>query len=353
MAPTLWNLVSPAVRWGLRAPLRAGLRASGQPFAQNPIALKPYVGSRRYGWTHYGVMLPDLPAPHRYFSLMVMAGVPGMAAFDIDSNGIDDPRNTAAVSVSTAADTAYYYQCTSMVHGARLDPAGLSLTFGGDTVVEGKFPSFTVRIDNKNLQAEIHIDCGDLATWFIKSWFYDHLSFVGRYRGWVCAGGVRTEIGGVGNLEYARCVGVYSFRRKPLPAHWSVPINFFTYHVVDIAEIGQVLFSGLKLEGSTIANILHVRTLSGVGNWSTIDDAFFEVLDMSSAPELAPDGKQMRLPIRVKFGVRGRLEIVAHYDCPPRFGVGNGYISGYRATVSIDRRVLETRGYSEYVNMNG
>lgn len=49
-----------------------------------PGLLVPHVGGHRYGWTHYGVTIPNLPEPHRYFSIMVIAGLPGGAGFDND-----------------------------------------------------------------------------------------------------------------------------------------------------------------------------------------------------------------------------------------------------------------------------
>ena len=33
--------------------------------------LLPYTHSKRTGWTHFGVMIPDLPAPHHFYTVIV------------------------------------------------------------------------------------------------------------------------------------------------------------------------------------------------------------------------------------------------------------------------------------------
>ncbi len=52
-----------------------GDAATGRPFTE-PRILRRNLDSRRFGWTHYGVMIPDLPEPHRYLSLMRSSAPP-------------------------------------------------------------------------------------------------------------------------------------------------------------------------------------------------------------------------------------------------------------------------------------
>ena len=76
--------------------------SQGEAFSR-PAMMIPHVDSRRYGWTHYGVMIPDLPAPHRFFSIMSIVGTPGALAFDTDHALKDAPRRNATVVSGTAA----------------------------------------------------------------------------------------------------------------------------------------------------------------------------------------------------------------------------------------------------------
>lgn len=353
LASALWSLAAGPVSAAFTIPMKAGLRASEVPFAQNAIELRPYVGARRYGWTHYGVMISDLPEPHRHFSVMVMAGTPGFAAFDVETQSVDRPRDAAAVSVSTAADGAYQYGVRSVVRDCHLADDGSLLEFGRDLQITGTYPRFTVEVNTPGLQAELAFECGSKATWFIKSAIYDHLSFIGRYHGTISSAAGSQDVAGVGNIEYARCVGPYSLRRSPraLPASLQIPLDFFTYHVVNVPD-GQILFARLNIARRPAAGIFAFRTFDGDRNWSTIDDTYFEVDEYFDEPQAAPDGSRMRLPAIARFGVRDRIDIHAQYDSPQRYGVGKGYITGYRATVSTPEARVETRGYSEYVNVS-
>src|SRR5260370_38712373 len=65
----LWRAVAPALFRTVPLMSRPAIRATHRPFSQ-PSIFKPHVGGHRYGWTHYGVMIPDLHEPHRYFSTM-------------------------------------------------------------------------------------------------------------------------------------------------------------------------------------------------------------------------------------------------------------------------------------------
>ncbi len=65
-------------------------------------ALKPYHQAKHVGWTHYGVMIPELPAPHQFFSIMSVIRTPGALAFDTDHVFKDSPRNNATAVMGTA-----------------------------------------------------------------------------------------------------------------------------------------------------------------------------------------------------------------------------------------------------------
>src|ERR1700761_8466542 len=109
----IWRAAKPAMTVTLPLLSRAAIRATAKPFT-SPGLMRPHAGGHRYGWTHYGVMIPDLPEPHRYFSIMVIAGQSGLAAFDVDEAVPTSPRDTVSISVSTAASGAAFYRSYSM-----------------------------------------------------------------------------------------------------------------------------------------------------------------------------------------------------------------------------------------------
>lgn len=332
-----------------------GATASVQPF-DAAFELRPYVGGRRYGWTHYGVMIADLPEPHRYLSVMVMAGLPGFRAFDVDDAVATSPRDTATVAISTAAKAAEHYHVVSMSKDCSLSSDGEDLRFGTELHVSGRYPYVSVDIQTDGLAAHLDFTMAPRATWFVKGLPYDHLSLLGDYTGSVEAGTDRLEVAGLGNIEYARCMGPYSVVDRPLAWNRKIPTDFFTYHVVNIAADTQLLFCRVGMFRQRLGDIVQFRTRTGSGDWRVDDVAspattFFEVLEYANASPTDGCRHTMRLPHRIRFGVRDRVTVTGTYDCPPRYGVGHGYISGYRAEIELSGDVMASRGYSEYVDV--
>ena len=75
--------LSYAVIDGLLPLVDRRLAASRRPF-DLPQILKPHARSRVWATTHYGVFVPDLPAPHRYLNTMTLLGASGTELFDLD-----------------------------------------------------------------------------------------------------------------------------------------------------------------------------------------------------------------------------------------------------------------------------
>jgi len=97
-----WNgavlpaLAQRAIGWA--NPVPAG---PGDPF--DPATPIKTPSGIRSSWVHYGVMIPDLPEPHRTFGIMAIVGTPGLAIFSNDQAIRTTPRDTAYVVSATAA----------------------------------------------------------------------------------------------------------------------------------------------------------------------------------------------------------------------------------------------------------
>ncbi|WP_280346286.1 DUF6670 family protein [Nocardia neocaledoniensis] len=330
-----------------------GAKLSTRAF-DSSYPLLPMPGHRFYGWTHYGVMIPKLAAPHQYLSVMVMAGMPGQRAFDVDDVVTTTPRDTATVSISTA--DAAYYGIVSLRDDCVFGPIGEGLHFGAELTISGRYPEFVVDIGIPGLTARLQFALAERATWFVQGQPYDHLSLLGQYTGWIQTPDARVEVSGVGNIEYARCVGPYALRDRLLPWRYKAPVDFFTYHVVELSTDAQLLFCRVGMLGDRVGDVVQFRTLSGDGDWRVneiaTDRTFYEVLEYQDAPSTDSAGNhEMLLPHRFRFGVRDRVEVVGTYDTPACFGVGRGYIAGYQADIEIDGRSINTRGYAEYVDV--
>lgn len=330
-----------------------GAELSARAF-DSSYSLAPLPAHRFYGWTHYGVMIPNVAAPHQYLSVMVMAGMPGQRAFDVDDVVATTPRDTATVSISTAVAT--YYGAVSMRDECVFTPNGEALHFGAELTIVGRYPEVVAHIHIPGLTARLQFTLAEHATWFVYGRPYHHLSLLGQYAGWIETSDGRIDVSGVGNVEYARCVGPYALRDRLLPWRFKAPVDFFTYHVIELSPEAQLLFCRVGMLGYRVGDLVQLRTLSGDGDWrvneTATDRTFYEVLEYQDTAATDRAGHHpMVLPRRFRLGVRDRVEVVGTCDTPSRFGVGRGYISGYKADIEIDGRRLNTRGYGEYVDV--
>lgn len=344
----LWRTVEPAIFRAMPWLSGPAIRATGQPFTR-PDMLKPHVGGQRYGWTHYGVMIPDLPEPHRYFSTMVIAGLPGATAFDNDHAVTTSPRDTVTVSVSTAAPGAAFYQAYSMAEQCRLAPDGSLLDFGGDVVIEGTYPDFRVTVRTEGFTADLRLHATGQVAWFARVPAYDHLSLFVEYQGWVATGDERTEVSGVGTFEYAACLGLHGLLDRPFGAAAKAPIDFFSYHVVSIDDRTHLLLADVHASGKPLVTMAYHRS-NGGPTWVSHRDVRFEVTEYAAETTTDLYGNEMRLPVQFTWTAGKDLVVHGTVDSPPRFGVGRGYILGYRCQGKFQGREFDSRGYMEYID---
>lgn len=326
----------------------AAVRRTGEVF-DRPRMLAPHVGGRRYGWTHYGVMIPDLPEPHRYFSIMVIAGLPGATAFDNDDAVVISPRDTVTVSASTAAEGASYYGAHSMTRDCDLRADGSLLDFGGGVVISGRYPEFRVHVRAGDFTADLRLRCTGEVAWFARSVAYDHLSLFVAYDGWVAVADQRTTVSGLGTFEYAACLGLHGLVDRELSPSTKAPIDFFSYHVISVDETSQLLLADVHICGAPLATMAYFRSLVD-DTWVTHTGVRFEVTEYADEPVTDASGRLMRLPTRFTWTAGDVLTVHGSVDSPPRFGVGRGYIIGYSCEGEYRGRQFQTRGYMEYID---
>lgn len=281
---------------------------------------------------------------------MVIAGLPGATALDNDHAVTTSPRDTVTVSVSTAAPEAAFYRAYSMTEQCRLRPDGQLLDFNSDVVIEGSYPEFQVRVRNGSLTADLWLHATGQVAWFARiPVAYDHLSLCVEYDGRVAVDGERTEVSGVGTFEYAACVGLHGLIDRPLDAAAKAPIDFFTYQVIGIDERSHLLLADVHVTGEPMLTAAYHRTV-GQPTWVTHTDVRFEVTEYAAETTTDPYGNTMRLPVRFTWTAGADLLVHGIVDSPPRFGVGRGYILGYRCHGNFQGREFDSRGYMEYID---
>lgn len=326
----------------------------GQPF-QADYPMVPYARSKRFGWTHYGVMIPDLPAPHRFFSIMSIIGTPGALAFDTDHALVDTPRRNATAVSGTAATHPAHFAGYSIERDCEFADDGKLIRFGSELEIQGTYPEFTVLATFAGLRLSIDLHATDKVTWFLKTPVYDHLSLLCEYDGTLEYAGERTIVAGMCTYEYAACPSPYLLRDRPLAKGAKLPIDFFTYQIINLAEDGvQLLLTQVRVAGTLAVNKVYVRGLDAFTRTWKDAEVGFDVVQYRDPPERTPDGRRMELPERFAWTVReaGRevLRIEAVADTPSTYGLGSGYVGGYRYEGAFRGRPIGGRGYIEYID---
>lgn len=323
----------------------------GQPF-RTPDMMVPHTGSRFYGWTHYGVMIPDLPAPHRFFSIMSIVGTPGALAFDTDHALADQPRRNATVVSGTAATHPQHFGGYSIPRDCEMAADGSRVRFGQEVDIRGSYPDFNVRAHYGDFELEIDLQCSDKVSWFMKSPIYDHLSLLAQYKGVARLGGERQDIAGLCTFEYAACVSPHLLYGRPLPRGFKLPLDFFTYHIINLDERTQLLLTYTTVWGRPAITAAYLRSLNDYS--LTFHDISFEVLKEQTEDVVAPDGKTMRVPEVFRWIVKDKgkllLELTGTVDTPLTYGLGSGYVGGYHYEGRFQGRPIAGPGYIEYID---
>ncbi|GED99213.1 DUF6670 family protein [Gordonia crocea] len=349
------HLVSSGLRVGLGSLIRTVDRAQasdGQPFTDADL-LVPHTDSRRFGWTHYGIMIPDLPEPHRFFSVMSLVGATGSVAFDNDAALVAPPRRNAAVVAGTAASYPDHFGNYAIGETFTSNPDGSLVRFGDDLTIAGGYPEYTVPGRLGGVDVDLQLTCHDKVNWFFRTPVYRHLSLLTDYRGTFTHEGVATPAEGICAFEYGACPSPYVARKTPLPPSVKAPLDYFVYHIVNLDENNQILLSQYGIGGQPLMStaLYCSRTVYG----TRFDDVSFEVTSLRDEPAPTPYGIDMAVPATTRFVVRDRggdvwLDLRAEMDTPFTYGLGTGFVSGFRHTSTWRGREIAGRGYVEYID---
>lgn len=336
---------------GLMGVLDSAETWSRQPLTE-PSTMVPHVDSRRYGWTHYGVMIPDLPEPHRFFSAMSLIGATGSLAFDNDFALADRPRRNASVVVGTAASHPAQFGNYSIGRDFACAPDGSHIRFGEELTITGRYPEYRLTGRFGGVDADLRLTNTDKVTWFIRNPVYQHLSLLTEYSGRFSTATGTTDVAGLCAFEYGACPSPYQVRSTPLPPALKAPLDLFVYQIVNLGPDDQVLLSHHCIGGKPFLTTALHRSRHSYGR--SLGHAEFRVEQYRPAPEDTPYGIPMRLPAITRFTVRDEdgvvLDIRAEMDTPFTFGLGSGFVTGFRHESTWRGQTITGRGYQEYID---
>ncbi|MBB3663570.1 hypothetical protein FB384_002474 [Prauserella sediminis] len=336
---------------------RAIMRSFGATsYAASPVpspAVFPPPAATRLGrpaMAHYGVMIPDLPEPHRFLANMTLIGYSGFRAWDDDSVLQGTARQTATVCHGTAATTDDPFSA----HGeddCEFAADGSLLCFGDCFRISGLYPSYRVVSGRPGFGADLELTATGEITWFTKSPLYSHISLLTRYRGSITHEGTRTEVSGLCTYEYGAGFAPYMIAKRPLPKRLKLPIDYFTYHVLNLDADTQLLLVGLGAFRQQPALISGYLRTAGQGVRRLGTSARFEVLESQPEALVGHDGEAMAVPSRFRWIVRDGSMTLARLEGTVDtqwLYAGMGNIAGYRYEGEFQGRDIAGQGYLEY-----
>lgn len=319
----------------------------GHPFDPTTLLTPPSGG--RSSWVHYGVMVPELPEPHRTFGLMSIIGTPGVAVFANEHAITTSANDTAYLVSATAAMTGEGLHAYSIERDCEFRKDGSLIRFGDDLTIEGTYPDFVLRRFHRDVPVELRISATDKVTHFadILGGIYRHWSLLCQYDGVIGD----LPVAGLCTLEYAHGAGKHSL---PLPAVPDLPVPFFTYQILNIDDRTQVLLTQvLGAGGVVLTYAVYVRGLDDYG--CELLDTEFEVLEYEPTPRATPSGRDMRLPATLSWSARLQgSEVISlrgrcHGDWV--YGLGAGFVGSYEYAGKFRGQAIAGTAYIEFIDL--
>ena len=327
------------------------LDASRRPFNDEHL-LRPHIHSGRWTGTHYGIFLPELPAPHRYLNTMTLIGATGTELFDTDYPAAGGPRRTATLMSSTAAERHHHDRTYDSVDDCYFATDGSELCWANDLCIRAEYPYFTVHGRYRDFKVDLELTATGEVSYFGKSPLYTHFSLLTECTGAIDDATGFTPIRGLGAVEYARYLNPLQVNSGSTTR--KLPADFFTYQIVNLDAGTQILLTDVQARGTALCRLMHVRT-SGFGA-QVYPDVRMDVLEYQDNPALDDRGHAMRIPHRFRWTAKDPagaelLTLTGTVDTAFRSGHGRGYVCGYSYTGAYRGNPIAGSAYTEWVDL--
>ncbi|MEN3223655.1 DUF6670 family protein [Mycolicibacterium porcinum] len=336
----------------LRPMVDRRLPASREPF-DGAAMLRPHAGTGPWTATHYGVFVPLLPPPHRYLNTMTLIGATGAELFDNDYLAAPDARRTATVLSSTAAPGHHHYRAYDTGRDCTFAPDGSHLRWGENLTIDVDHSHVTVSARYENFSADLELSTTDQVSYFVKTPIYDHLSLLATYSGTIEDDSGASTVSGLGTVEYARFLTHQSLTSRPLPAPLKLPVDFFTYQIVNLDADTQFLLTDVRARGRIACRLAHLRVLGG--STDVYVNTRMDIIDYREEPMIDELGRSMPVPQRFRWTITDDdnahvLTLDCTVDTPLRYGHGRGYVGAYGFQGHYLGEPVHGSGYLEWVD---
>ncbi|MFC0316345.1 DUF6670 family protein [Gordonia phosphorivorans] len=303
------------------------------------------------GWkvVHYGIMVPGLPEPVRFFDMISIFGtatnVPIFAAPELTPH---EPDDTAWLLLGSAVSrdnfTAY-----SISKDCDTPPDRSRLAVGDGLTITRSQGKLQMSAATDGLEAELTIRPSRAISHFVHiPGLYDHWSVLCEYEGTFRPAGAAEPI-----VTSGLCTWEYARGRTDVP----IPMRLFTYQILNIDAQTQVLMvEVLGLGGVPLQRLVYVRSLDGSSH--TYGSGYRHRVHEYLPTVTTPDGVPMRLPRTFEWAVDDEhgnelivIRGVANDDYA--YGMAAGYAGSYQYTGRFRGCDIDGCGYIEWIDRRG
>ncbi|MCH7378798.1 MULTISPECIES: DUF6670 family protein [Acinetobacter] len=317
--------------------------------------LSPHIDYKRYGSTHYGIMVPDLPEPYRYLSWASVIGYVGFPITDSEYQmSIRGKGDTASLVHGTAlSSTEEAFKTYSIVDDIQFSEKPFSVIFNNETSLTEIDNGFLLTTKRKDLQIEIHLVPTGAITWFAYGSLYKHFSVLMKYEGRMIQNDESMEVNGLCTLESWKAIATSMLKNQTLVNAIQIPVKIFSYQVINLDDEQQLVLAFICYEDQPILTSVYYRHIDGTSIQFN-GDIRFEVTKNKVEPQITPDGYSMYVPETFEWIAYHDnlkiLEIRAEVDTAYCYGLAAGYVSSYKWQGMFQGKDLIGRGYLEYID---
>jgi hypothetical protein len=226
-----------------------------RPFDQATSVAIPH---GRWGIVHYGVMVPNLPDPFRFFDAIVILGTARAPIFGTRSLASGDPADSAWILTGSGV-TPDGFEQYSITDQCDLSDDGTHLRFDDQLAIDRTNCGITLSASRPEASAQLTLNPTSAVSHFAHiPGVYDHWSVLCQAEGTFSAGDTSFTRKTLCTYEYARAVNL------PLP------FLFFTYQILNVDETTQVLMTEvLGPIGLPLHRTVYIRTVDGTATTHT------------------------------------------------------------------------------------
>ncbi|KQF21508.1 hypothetical protein APC04_01595 [Acinetobacter baumannii] len=292
---------------------------------------------------YQGLILPNLPAPLRYFNYISLIGQPRIPLC-YNANGIvTSAVDTATVLVSNSLHSVGHLKTYSIRRQCQLNPSRYQ--FDKTDLIEWQIPRVQLRRIDYEMSCDLIVQTpSDISNSSALQWgISDYWSILCHCEGEILYKGQKYEVNGLGRFKHARALH--------LPF---LSLCFYTCQIINLNETTQVTLSQIRNQWNIILfSRLDIQEL-GKQPVTFTEDVNFHIHRVYPKVE-TPHGREMYLPREFSWQCKKNGKVIFELYGESRgdykFGLAAGYIGSFRYQLSWNDQCLQGEGgYCEYID---